>query len=50
MNVAGGRVGVEVLVPGEHKEAPVRVEGRLEQLAEELAKEAATVHTGLIQT
>jgi hypothetical protein len=48
--VGGCRVGVEVLVPGENEEAAVGVKGRLEQLAEELAEEAATVYSCLVQT
>ncbi len=50
VNVAGGRAGVEVLVPRQHEESPVRIEGRLEQLAQELAEQAAAVHTRLVQS
>ncbi len=50
MNVAGGRAGVEVLVTRQHEESPVRIEGRLEQLAQELAEQAAAVHARLVQS
>ena len=49
VQLGDARAGVQVLVPGQGEEAAVGVEGGLEELVQELAKEAAAVDTCLVQ-
>lgn len=46
----GGGVGIQQALVGRLEEALVGIEARLEELIEELTKDAATVDAGLVQT